>query len=76
MVNEYAIESIAKEKVNTWLHQAEADRLVTLATAGQEAAVPRFGHLMRKVGMAFASAYRTIVNPPATPIDLPFGHAG
>ncbi len=74
MYNEYAIERIGKEKVTAWLHEAEADRRVLLATAGQDTG--GLGKLALKVGNAVASAFRSIINPPVTPLDVPFGHAG
>ncbi len=74
MYNDYTIENLAREKVDGWLRQAEADRQVLLATTEQNAGSA--GGLVRKVGSVFASGFRWILHPPATPIDMPFGHAG
>ena len=74
MFNEDAIERLGREKVTVWLHEAEADRRAMLATTGQDTG--GLGKLARKVGNAVASAFRSIINPPVTPLDIPFGHAG
>ncbi len=74
MFNEYAIERLGREKVTVWLHEAEADRRALLATRGQDTG--GLGNLARKVGSAVASAFRSIIHPPVTPLDIPFGHAG
>ncbi len=74
MYNDYLIENLAREKQAGWLRQAEADRQVVLATTKQNTGGA--GSLVRKVGNVFASGFRLILHPPATPIDMPFGHAG
>lgn len=74
MYNDYTIENLAKEKVAGWLRQAEADRQVLLATTEHNAGGA--SSLVRKVGNVFASGFRWILHPPASPIDMPFGHAG
>jgi hypothetical protein len=74
MYNEYTIENLAKERIDGWLREAEGDRQVMLATAGRNTG--RVGAFVRKVGNAFATGVRLILHPPASPVDIPFGHAG
>jgi len=74
MYDEYTLERFGKDKVTGWLQEAEADRRVMLATAGQRAGGVR--ELARKLGALITSAVQSLLNPPATPLDIPFGHAG
>ncbi len=70
------VELIAKEKVENWRREAEADRLADVATAEGEAARARRESILIRVGKVFAAAYRAVTRPAVTPRDLPFGHAG
>lgn len=74
MFTEYTVESMARDRINTWRQEAEADRQVRLAMTGQEIGGVELS--ARRVRTLLLSGFQWLLHPPATPIDMPFGHSG